>query len=146
MTSLAAARAWRDQDPDPDTRAELDALLARAERGDAAAHADLDDRFGRRLAFGTAGLRGRLGAGSNRMNRVLVAQAAAGLAAYLNERGAKTVVIGYDGRRGSATFARDSAELFAGAGPARDPAAADAGRPRSSPSPYATSVPMPGSW
>src|SRR5690606_1044007 len=63
---------------------------------------------------------GRLGAGSNRMNRVLVGQAAAGFAAYLRENAgadeSPTVVIGYDGRRNSDVFARDSAEIFAGAG------------------------------
>ncbi|MBD7957254.1 phospho-sugar mutase [Microbacterium sp. Sa4CUA7] len=115
-----AARAWLAQDPDPVTRAELDQLLAAADAGDASAAADLADRFGTRLAFGTAGLRGRLGAGSNRMNRVLVMQAAAGLAAYLlaapGPDGPPTVVIGYDGRRNSDVFARDSAEVFAGAG------------------------------
>ena len=118
--SAAAARAWLAQDPDEATRAELSALLERVDAGDAAAVADLDDRFAGRLAFGTAGLRGRLGAGSNRMNRVLVSQAAAGLAAYLREKAAPgstpTVVVGYDGRRNSDVFARDSAELFAGAG------------------------------
>ena len=120
--------------PTRETRAELDELIARAEDGDAEAAADLEDRFAGRLAFGTAGLRGRLGAGSNRMNRVLVAQAAAGLAAYLLERpggmptrrGPPRVVIGYDGRRNSRVFAQDSAELFAGAGVRADPAAAAA--------------------
>jgi Phosphomannomutase len=118
--SLAAARAWLAQDPDELTRAELSAVISAVEGGDAEASADLDDRFGSRLQFGTAGLRGRLGAGSNRMNRVLVAQAAAGFAAYLREKAAPattpTVVIGYDGRRNSDVFAKDSAELFAGAG------------------------------
>lgn len=125
---LDAARAWLAQDPDEVTRAELTTLIAEAEAGDAAASADLADRFGARLAFGTAGLRGRLGAGSNRMNRVLVAQAAAGFAAYLTEKAAAaqvegvatdappTVVIGYDGRRNSDVFAADSAAIFAGAG------------------------------
>ncbi|MDQ1131387.1 phospho-sugar mutase [Microbacterium sp. SORGH_AS_0888] len=115
-TLLDAARAWRDQDPDAETRAELDALIARAEAGEPA---PLADRFAARLAFGTAGLRGELGAGPNRMNRVLVTQAAAGLAAYLAERAGgetPTVVVGYDGRRNSEVFARDSAEIFAGAG------------------------------
>lgn len=119
-TAAEQARAWLAQDPDPETRGELSELLARADDGDAAAAADLEDRFSTRLAFGTAGLRGELGAGSNRMNRVLVAQAAAGLAAYLlgkTEEGATpTVVVGYDARRNSRVFARDSAELFAGAG------------------------------
>lgn len=115
---LTAARAWLAQDPDAVTRDELSTLIARVEDGDAAAADDLADRFSTRLAFGTAGLRGTLGAGSNRMNRVLVAQAAAGFAAYLNERssGTPTVVVGYDGRRNSDVFARDSVEIFAGAG------------------------------
>ncbi|WP_183419371.1 phospho-sugar mutase [Microbacterium proteolyticum] len=107
------------QDPDAVTRDELSALLARVEDGDAEAADDLADRFSTRLAFGTAGLRGALGAGPNRMNRVLVAQAAAGFAAFLGERAGSTtptVVIGYDGRRNSDVFARDSAEIFAGAG------------------------------
>ena len=147
---LAKAHAWLAQDPDGETRTELRALIEAAQSGNPAAIADLTDRFSARLAFGTAGLRGALGAGSNRMNRVLVAQAAAGLAAYVREKaglppvapepGAETgdeasdaleaegpevpgilddapiVVVGYDGRRNSDVFARDSAEIFAGAG------------------------------
>ncbi|HUG51038.1 MAG TPA: hypothetical protein VLZ78_08580, partial [Terrimesophilobacter sp.] len=83
---IAAARAWRAQDPDAETRAELDDLIDRAQAADPAALAELHSRFDTRLEFGTAGLRGELAAGPNRMNRVLVAQAAAGLAAYLLER------------------------------------------------------------
>lgn len=117
---LAAARAWLAQDPDPQTRRELQDLIERSDAGDTEATGDLVDRFSHRLAFGTAGLRGALGAGPNRMNRVLVAQAAAGLAAYLVERApagaTPTVVVGYDGRRNSRVFARESAEIFAGAG------------------------------
>lgn len=116
---LDRARAWLRQDPDHQTRDELAGIITLAAAGDEAAAADLADRFGSRLAFGTAGLRGELGAGSNRMNRVLVAQAAAGFAAYLREKAGTrtpTVVIGYDGRRNSRVFATDSAELFAGAG------------------------------
>lgn len=119
-TTLRAARAWLAEDPDAETRAELAELIERAEDGDADASADLHDRFATRLAFGTAGLRGELGAGSNRMNRVLVAQSAAGLAAFVRDRAAADttpiIVIGYDGRKNSAVFARDSAEIFAGAG------------------------------
>ena len=116
---LSQARAWLRQDPDQETRDELAGLITRAGSGDEAALADLADRFSARLAFGTAGLRGELAAGSNRMNRVLVAQAAAGFAAYLSEKAqgsAPTVVIGYDGRKNSRLFAKDSAEIFAGAG------------------------------
>jgi len=120
---IAAARAWHDQDPDEGTRAELATLIRAAETGDAQGTTELEHRFAARLEFGTAGLRGELGAGSNRMNRVLVAQAAAGFAAYLLEKGddpisgeAPSVVIGYDGRVNSEVFARDTAELMAGAG------------------------------
>jgi phosphomannomutase len=110
-TPLAQARAWIAQDPDPETRDELQALV------DADDTAALAERFAGRLDFGTAGLRGELGAGPTRMNRVVVAQAAAGLAAYLRAREeTPTVVIGYDGRTNSAVFARDSAELLQGAG------------------------------
>jgi phosphomannomutase len=114
---LVAASRWRDQDPDEETRSELEALIRDAANGSAAALAGLTDRFATRLEFGTAGLRGALGAGPNRMNRVLVAQAAAGLAAYLLSREEHpTVVIGYDGRTNSSIFAIDSAEILAGAG------------------------------
>ncbi|MGO4536510.1 phospho-sugar mutase [Leifsonia sp. 2MCAF36] len=116
---LAEARAWLAQDPDPETRDELDALIVAAEAGSADAVADLHSRFDERLAFGTAGLRGAIAAGPNRMNRVLVAQAAAGFARWLVEHaegGTPSVVVGYDGRKNSDVFARDTAELMAGAG------------------------------
>ena len=120
MNVIDVARAWRDQDPDEETRAELDHLIADAEADSAQALDELHDRFDTRLEFGTAGLRGRIEAGSNRMNRVLVAQAAAGFAAFLLSRtslnGAPSVVIGYDGRKNSRVFAVDTAELMAGAG------------------------------
>jgi phosphomannomutase len=114
---LDQAQAWLNQDPDEITRAELKALI---ESGDAAG---LADRFGGRIGFGTAGLRGELGAGPNRMNRVLVAQAAAGIANWLltkpefTSRGKRpSVIIGFDGRINSDVFAQDSAQIFAGAG------------------------------
>jgi len=114
---MALARTWMAQDPDPTTRAELDALVARADTGAPEAVADLVARFSGRLDFGTAGLRGELGAGPTRMNRVLVSQAATGLAAYLLTREPNpSVVIGYDGRHNSAVFARDTAELMHAAG------------------------------
>lgn len=117
---VALAEAWIAQDPDPETRDELAALVERVRDGDAAASADLADRFDARLAFGTAGLRGEIAAGPNRMNRVLVSQGAAGLAAHLLERAADaaspSVVVGYDGRRNSEVFARDVAEVMSGAG------------------------------
>ncbi|MDQ1597937.1 MAG: phosphomannomutase, partial [Microbacteriaceae bacterium] len=114
---MDTARAWRDQDPDEETRAELDALIADASAGAEGALAELHDRFDTRLAFGTAGLRGRIEAGSNRMNRVLVSQAAAGFAAFLLSREEHpSVVIGYDGRKNSRVFATDSARIMSGAG------------------------------
>jgi phosphomannomutase len=117
MTDVVeAARAWLAEDPDPETRAELEGVLAAVERGDAAAVADLEDRFRGPLEFGTAGLRGAMGAGPNRMNRVVVIRAAAGLAAYLRERGGGRVLVGYDARRSSDVFAADTAAVMAGAG------------------------------
>ena len=113
---LSVARSWRDDDPDPDTRAELTALIAKAEAGDAAANEDVADRFAGRLEFGTAGLRGAMGAGPNRMNRAVVIRTAAGLAAYLRSRGRTSVVVGYDARYKSAEFARDTCAVMTGAG------------------------------
>ncbi len=109
---LARAQAWLAEDPDADTRAELARLL------DAEDHAELAARFAGTLQFGTAGLRGELGAGPLRMNRSVVIRAAAGLAAYLRKRGhaGGLVVIGYDARHKSADFARDTAAVMTGAG------------------------------
>src|ERR1044072_6694725 len=83
---LDRARAWAAEDPDDSTRAELQQIIADVEGG--ADAADLTDRFAGTLEFGTAGLRGALGAGPNRMNRVVVIRAAAGPAAYLKDSGA----------------------------------------------------------
>jgi phosphomannomutase len=113
---LDEARAWLADDPDPDTRAELAALIERAEADDTAALADLGGRFAGRLQFGTAGLRGALGAGPNRMNRVVVIQAAAGLAAYLRAHGGSSAVVGFDARHKSDQFARDTCAVMVGAG------------------------------
>jgi len=115
MTQLESliqqARSWIDQDPDAETVAELEKLISESDE------AGLLDRFGQRIGFGTAGLRGLLGAGPNRMNRVLVAQAAAGIAKYLKENfDDPSVVIGYDARKNSDIFAKDSAQIFAGYG------------------------------
>jgi phosphomannomutase len=124
---LDRARAWAAEDPDPATVAELEALIAADDR------AELADRFDGTLEFGTAGLRGALGAGPRRMNRVVVLRAAAGLAAYLEQSGQvvstplpgsspveidhpPAVVIGYDARHNSDVFARDTAEVMTGAG------------------------------
>lgn len=135
------AEAWIAADPDTETRAELEQLLA------AGSTAELQSRFGSTLKFGTAGLRGELGAGPNRMNRVVVRQTTAALVDYLNElaeaansgaanadvaiagaasagdansgaanaevanTGATKIVVGYDGRRNSDVFARDAAAV-----------------------------------
>ncbi|MFE0728590.1 phospho-sugar mutase [Streptomyces antibioticus] len=109
---LARARTWLAEDPDPDTREELARLL------DADDVKELADRFAGTLQFGTAGLRGELGAGPMRMNRTVVVRAAAGLAAYLKAKGQEggLVVIGYDARHKSADFARDTAAVMTGAG------------------------------
>jgi phosphomannomutase len=118
LADLAAqARAWRDDDPDPTTREELDRLLARCDDGDRAAADELADRFAGTLEFGTAGLRGAVGAGPNRMNRAVVIRAAAGLTAYLQrDIPAPRVVIGYDARHRSDDFARDTAAVVTAAG------------------------------
>jgi phosphomannomutase len=109
---LARVRAWVAADPDPVTRDELKQLIA---CDDGAA---MSDRFDSALTFGTAGLRGALGAGPNRMNRVVVAHASAGFASYLRDTAGENplVVIGRDARTNSDVFAEDAAHVFAGAG------------------------------
>ncbi|MEV6587695.1 phospho-sugar mutase [Streptomyces acidicola] len=120
---IARAQAWLTEDPDADTREELAKLI------DAKDTAELAARFSGTLQFGTAGLRGELGAGPMRMNRSVVIRAAAGLAAYLKKKGRPEetgqaqdneqpalVVIGYDARHKSADFARDTAAVMTGAG------------------------------
>jgi phosphomannomutase len=114
---LERVTSWRDDDPDEMTRAELDAVLAAATSGDAEAGADLADRFAGLLEFGTAGLRGAMGAGPNRMNRSVVIRAAAGLTAYLKESSPQPlVVIGFDARHNSNVFAADTAAVVVAAG------------------------------
>ncbi|MFD7683880.1 phospho-sugar mutase, partial [Streptomyces sp. NPDC060187] len=109
---IARAKAWLAEDPDAETREELAKLV------DAEDVTELAARFAGTLQFGTAGLRGELGAGPMRMNRAVVIRAAAGLAAYLKAKGETggLVVIGYDARHKSADFARDTAAVMTGAG------------------------------
>src|SRR6188472_4377333 len=109
----ARARAWLEAEPDSDIRDELQALIDGPET-------ELAARFAGQLMFGTAGLRAAIGAGPLRMNRLVVRQAARGLADFLldaepdaAERG---VAIGYDARRKSDVFALDSARVMAAAG------------------------------
>ena len=110
-TLIAKARSWQSQDPDAETRAELELLILAGDEQ------SLTKRFGQRLSFGTAGLRGELGAGPNRMNRVLVAQAAVGIARYLKANfDDPSCVIGFDARKNSDVFAKDSTEILVGLG------------------------------
>lgn len=115
---LDQVNSWLDQDPDPQTKKQLSELLAAAQSSDGKALIELADAFRAPLEFGTAGLRGALGAGPNRMNRVTVFQAIGGLVKYLKNQGlsGQKVVIGFDARYNSEIFAKDSAEVLAGNG------------------------------
>jgi phosphomannomutase len=77
---LQLARDWLAQDPDPETSSELSNLIADTEAGNSDSKAVLQQKFSTRLAFGTAGIRGPLGAGPSGMNRVVVSETTAGLA------------------------------------------------------------------
>ncbi len=118
MSDLTArAKTWSENDPDPATRAELEALL----RAPDVAKTDLADRFAGALEFGTAGLRGIIGAGPNRMNRAVVRRTTYGLARYLldtlgHEAKSRGVVIGFDGRTLSREFADETARVLAAQG------------------------------
>jgi phosphomannomutase len=107
------ARAWLAAEPDIDIREELQELI------DGPAD-ELAERFADRLQFGTAGLRAAVGAGPMRMNRLVVRQAAAGLAQYLLDTDPRArqrgVVIGFDARRKSDVFAADTARVMAAYG------------------------------
>src|SRR5580692_10733816 len=113
---------WIADDVDPESQGELRALLAEPDL----AATDLADRFAAPLAFGTAGLRGVMGAGPNRMNRAVVARTTWGLAETLRELAANRadggphavphVVVGADARRNSDVFVEDAAAILSGAG------------------------------
>ncbi|MFW5740426.1 MAG: phospho-sugar mutase [Myxococcota bacterium] len=111
---MERAQRWAEQDIDPQTRDELLQLVRSANIDDVA------DRMAGPLAFGTAGLRGVLGAGSNRMNRAVVARTTAGLAEHLlrcfTDAARRGVVIGYDARRMSREFAEQAAQVLTGRG------------------------------
>ncbi|WP_026553026.1 phospho-sugar mutase [Arthrobacter sp. H20] len=119
---LATARAWAAEDPDPQTAAELGALLGRFADPDTrtAAAQELQDSFSGPLLFGTAGLRAALGAGPNRMNRVVVRRAAAGVAAHVlgvaDAAYVPRAVVGFDARYNSRIFAEETAAVFTAAG------------------------------
>ncbi|MDP9934536.1 phospho-sugar mutase [Paenarthrobacter nicotinovorans] len=117
------ARQWAAQDPDPTTTAALLELADLAAAGDAGAAQELGDSFNGTLQFGTAGLRAALGPGPNRMNRVVVRRAAAGLAAFLTEAVTTAApgtrpraVVGFDARYNSDIFAEETAAIFTAAG------------------------------
>ena len=136
----ATIEAWIADDPDTGDRAELRALLdrafpgAEADAADAGSISELRDRFGDRLHFGTAGLRGAVAAGPNRMNRAVVRAATAAVAGWLlgpgsgawsggtqrvqrSQRGQRVgIVVGGDARHRSAEFAEEVAGVLAGAG------------------------------
>jgi phosphomannomutase len=119
--AIDSARSFLAEDPDPTTRGELEALVARASSGDAEALAELRDRFSAPLTFGTAGLRGKVEAGLARMNRLVVIKATHGFGSHLLDRRdvdarARGVVIGFDGRFSSRQFAEDAAAVLAGLG------------------------------
>ena len=106
----AEVRAWIDDDPDDETRAQLVAALATNNEE------QLRSWFAGFLEFGTAGLRGPMGPGPSQMNRAVVGRTALGLASYMKARGLTSIAIGYDARHRSYRFALDTAELMAGAG------------------------------
>lgn len=109
-----AITQWLERDPDKRTRQELQQLV------DSNNQSELADRFSARLAFGTAGLRGKVGAGPNRMNRLVIQETATGLGHYLLEQvdNARTrgVIVGYDGRTDSKQFAHDTASALTALG------------------------------
>ena len=118
---LERAEHWTQHDPDPQTQGELRALLAAAQRGDAAKASELSERFAGMLEFGTAGLRGLLGGGDNRMNRAVVRKTTFGLGRYLlatvpDLARSRGVVIAYDGRILGRELAEDTASVLAALG------------------------------
>ncbi|HAN32456.1 MAG TPA: phospho-sugar mutase [Myxococcales bacterium] len=118
---LSQADEYLRQEPEASLREELSELCTRAQAGDAVACEELADRFTGSLRFGTAGLRGRVEGGTNRINRVVVARASWGLGRHLLQGAMgvsadRGVVIGFDGRRMSRQFAEDTAAVLAALG------------------------------
>ncbi|XXT14877.1 phospho-sugar mutase [Sorangium sp. So ce429] len=118
---LEPAERWLAHDPDPETQSELRQLIDAARAGEEGVRAELAERFAGPLEFGTAGIRGVLGAGESRMNRAVILRTTAGLARYLlaalgDKARSAGVVVGYDGRRMSREFAEDAACALAAAG------------------------------
>ena len=106
-----AAQLWKENVTEPDLAAELDQLMVDPDSE------KLSDAFYRSLAFGTAGLRGTLGVGTNRMNVYTVAQASQGLATYLNAHFENpTVAIARDSRNKGEDFVKAAAGVLAANG------------------------------
>lgn len=101
---ISDVQEWLEHDPDPETRNEINELLTKGEKE------KIQELFNNHLKFGTAGLRGPLGPGPNRMNRVTVRRLAYGISAYLNPHA--TVVVGYDARQKSQIFAQDICKVL----------------------------------
>lgn len=110
MTEMELYQSWRkNATDDPDLQSELSAIENDAEA--------IQDRFYRDLAFGTGGLRGVIGAGTNRMNIYTVRKATQGLANYVKEAFSEpSVAISYDSRIKSTDFAKAAAEVLAANG------------------------------
>jgi len=111
---LKKAKQWASEQFDQETREEIKNLI---QKGD---EKELEDRFYKNLDFGTGGMRGIMGAGTNRMNIYTVGMATQGLATYLLENHpdaqAKGVVIAFDSRNNSPVFARETARVLAANG------------------------------
>lgn len=110
----AKIQHWLGLDGDPSSHNEIQAMLDNDEQR------ELEQRFSGRLTFGTAGIRGVVGAGPMRMNRLVVQQTSKGVAEYLKaqvkQAASRGVVIGYDGRHDSKQFAYDAAAVLTSAG------------------------------
>lgn len=121
--AMSVAERWSVHDPDPQTKAEAAALINLVTMGEDSGVTGIVAQFGSRLSFGTAGLRGELGAGPARMNRMVVMQTSAAFATWLLNRAeaagqseTPSIVVGFDARTKSDVFARAAAEVFAGYG------------------------------
>jgi phosphoglucomutase len=106
-----AANSWLQGNFDEETKAQVKQLMDTDPVG-------LEDAFYRNLEFGTGGLRGTMGVGTNRMNKYTVGMATQGLANYIKEHvaGSKSVCIAYDSRNNSALFAKISADVLSNNG------------------------------
>jgi len=116
VTIYELADQWLADDPNPQTREQLSALIAAAKFGDDDALAELTDAFDGPLTFGTAGLRAAMAPGPNRMNSAVVRRASAGLARFTLDNGGTRAIVGFDARRNSEQFAHDTAAVMSAAG------------------------------